>query len=261
MTIPEPTLTIIAMAWNEADHLGPCFKSLEPLIQLTGADTLVLLNDNSDKPTVEAAHRVAGRVASTRFENFSNQRNRALALASTRWVFFIDPDERCTPALAVEIANAIAQDQCAAFRVSRRNFLFGKEIRHTGWWPDYQTRLFEREGTYYDEQRQVHEYPVVSGETCILLNPLIHFNYETWGQFVRKQRSYAPLEAQALYNAGTRARLQSFIGQPLREFKRRYIDYEGYRDGLTGLALSIAMSLYRAETYRQLRRIQRSSPE
>jgi (heptosyl)LPS beta-1,4-glucosyltransferase len=151
--------------------------------------------------------------------------------------------------------------QCEAFRVPRRNILFGREVRHTGWWPDYQTRLLRRASAHYDESRQVHEYPIVPGETCTLFNPLIHFNYDTWGHFIGKQRAYAPMEAGALYKDGQRARLRSLIGQPLREFKRRYVDYEGYRDGFTGLALSVAMAVYRGETYRQLRRIQREAPE
>ncbi len=261
MTEEQPTLTIVALAWHEAEHLGSCFKSLQPLIGLTHATTLVLLDEEADDTTAEVARRVAGRVASSHFVNFSAQRNRALELADTEWVFFIDADERCTEDLAREIANAVRRNDCSAFRLPRRNFFFGREVRHTGWWPDFQTRLLRRVFVHYDESREVHEYPTVDGPVCTLLNPLIHFNYEDWKQFIEKQRAYAPLEARALYEAGHRARVRSFIGQPLREFKRRFIDYRGYRDGLLGLALSAAMSVYRAETFRQLRRIQSSRPE
>jgi (heptosyl)LPS beta-1,4-glucosyltransferase len=257
----QPTLTIVALAWHEADHLDACFKSLQPLVSLTHAQTLVLLDEEADDVTAEVARHVAGHVASSHFVNFSAQRNRALELVDTEWVFFIDADERCTEPLAREIANAVKRNDCSAFRLPRRNFFFGREVRHTGWWPDFQTRLLRRACVHYDESREVHEYPTVDGAICTLLNPLIHFNYESWKQFIEKQRAYAPLEARALYEAGHRARPRSFIGQPLREFKRRFFDYRGYRDGLLGLALSTAMSVYRAETYRQLRRIQSSRRE
>ncbi len=261
MTSSQSTLTIVALAWNEAEHLGPCFRSVQPLVELTGAHTLVVLDHTANEATSQIAARVASRVVTSRFVSFSAQRNRALELATTDWVFFIDADERCTPSLCEEIAEAIKREECAAFRISRRNFLFGHEVRHTGWWPDYQTRLLRREKAHYDESRQVHEYPDVSGEICTLLHPLIHFNYATWKQFLQKQRAYAPLEAQALYEQGNRAHLRSYIGQPLREFKRRYIDYRGYQDGLLGLALAVAMSLYRIDTYRRLRRIQQIDRE
>jgi hypothetical protein len=125
-------------------------------------------------------------------------------------------------------------------------------MRHTGWWPDYQVRLIRPSVSHYDDTRHVHEFPVVSGETYTLLNPLIHFNYENWAQFFSKQRTYAPLEAQALYNDGVRARPRSLLGQPLRELQRRFITYQGWRDGIQGLALSIAMAVYKADVYRRL---------
>jgi (heptosyl)LPS beta-1,4-glucosyltransferase len=130
-------------------------------------------------------------------------------------------------------------------------------MRHTGWWPDYQLRLMRPARSHYDDSRQVHEYPIVSGEVYSLLNPLIHFNYANWGQFIGKQRTYAPLEAAALQSEGVRAHLRTLIGQPLRELHRRLVTYQGWRDGPQGIALSFAMALYRFEVYRRLRQLGR----
>jgi hypothetical protein len=139
----------------------------------------------------------------------------------------------------------------------RRNFLFGHEMRHTGWWPDYQLRLMRPALSHYDDSRQVHEFPAVTGEIYSLLNPLIHFNYASWGQFISKQRAYAPLEAAALYSEGVRARPVSLIGQPLRELHRRLVTYHGWRDGNQGILLSIAMAVYRFDVYRRLLQLNR----
>jgi hypothetical protein len=144
------------------------------------------------------------------------QRNRALELADADWVFFIDADERCTRQLAPEISEALRSGTHAAYRVPRRNILFGREVRHTGWWPDYQVRLLRRDRCRYDESRQVHEFPSVDGSIGSLSAPLIHFNYTTWRQFAQKQLAYAALEANSLYQNGERVRPRSFIGQPLR---------------------------------------------
>ncbi len=248
-------LTIIALAWNETEHLRACFASLKTLVDLTGAATLVLFDSAGDDATLKIAREVADRVVIADFDNFAAQRNRALDLASSRWVFFIDADERCTPQLAQEIARAIEKGDCAAYRVPRRNILFGHEVRHTGWSPDYQVRLLERARCRYDESRRVHELPTVDGETGTLKSKLVHYNYDTWGQFIAKQRAYSDLEAQALYASGRRASLKSIMGQPLRELKRRLVDYKGYRDGLLGIALSVAMALHVAQTYIKLRRL------
>ncbi|HET9495722.1 MAG TPA: glycosyltransferase family 2 protein [Chloroflexia bacterium] len=251
-------LTVVALVWREIEHIGPCFRSLQPLLSRTGAETLIVLDDEADEATEAAARAAADRVVRSRFVNYSSQRNRALELSETNWVFFIDIDERCTPALAREIAETLTTGDCAGYRVPRRNVMFAREVRHTGWWPDYQIRLLRRAGARYDEAREVHEVPVLSGPLCDLREPLIHLNYRTWGQFLRKQRAYAPLEAAALYAEGIRARPRSLFGQPLRELKRRLVDYHGYRDGLLGLALSLAMAAYRADVYRRLWLLQRS---
>ena len=261
MSGQAPSLTIIALAWREADDLAPCFASLQPLVDRLGAGTLVVLDHDADAATVAAANRAAGRVASNRFENFASQRNFALGLASTDWVFFIDADERATHGLCDEIAQAINTKKCAAWRVPRRNIFFGGEVRHAGWWPDYQVRLFRRQGTHYDEARKVHELPAVPGEICTLLNPLIHYNYRSWRQFIEKQRAYAPLEAQALHAGGHHARLRSLLGQPAREFLRRFVLYQGWKDGLLGFALSLAMAVYKFDVYRRLRRLRHSNQE
>ena len=119
-------------------------------------------------------------------------------------------------------------------------------------------RLLKRTKAHYDESREVHELPEVEGEIGTLTEPLIHFNYDSWSQFFRKQWEYANFEARALDKAGRVGRPRNMIGQPLRVFKKRFIDYQGYKDGLLGLALSLAMSIYSAETYRRLWLLQRS---
>jgi len=253
-----PALTIIALAWKEREQLLGCFASLRPLVVLTGARTLVLFDSAGDVETLAIAHKVADRVVVAKFENFAKQRNLALSLADTRWVFFIDADERCTPSLAQEICKSIQSSDCAAYRVPRLNIFFGHEVKHTGWSPDYQIRLLERTSCHYDEARGVHELPTVNGTVGTLRSRLVHYNYTRWSQFLTKQRAYSALESEALFKVGRRATAKNMIGQPLRELKRRLIDYEGYKDGVLGITLSIAMALYVAKTYGTLWRIQRN---
>ena len=252
-------LSVIALARSEARHLRECFASLRPLLSAVTSETLIVLDSRTDAETERVAGEVSGRTIVSAFTSFPSQRNIALESARGDWVFFIDPDERCTPELASEIADMLLDPGHTSFRVPRRNFFFGREVRHTGWWPDYQVRLLKREHCRYDQEREVHELPVCAGSMGTLSSPLVHYNYETWGQFIGKQRAYARLEARSLYQKGQRARPRSFIGQPLRELKRRLIDYKGYRDGPLGIALSFAMALYALETQRQLWLLRRQS--
>ena len=106
------------VARNEAQHLPKCFKSLEPLTGLPWTDTLIILDSRADEATERVARDIADRVVVSEFVSFPVQRNKGLDLARGEWVFFIDPDERCTPALAREITGALDREDCAAFRVA-----------------------------------------------------------------------------------------------------------------------------------------------
>jgi len=90
----------------------------------------------------------------------------------------------------------------------------------------------------------VHELVLWDGEVGYLREPLIHHNYESLAQFRKKQNQYTQYEAQVWYADGKRARGRGFVGQPLREFFRRFITLQGWRDGGHGLFLSLLMAYY-----------------
>jgi hypothetical protein len=98
----------------------------------------------------------------------------------------------------------------------------------------------------------VHETVILDGRAGYLKNAIIHYNYESVGQLLAQQNRYARLEARALYSSGVRAKPHNFVLQPLREFKRRYIDWRGYRGGFLGLFLCLVMAWYSFMTYVKL---------
>ena len=143
----------------------------------------------------------------------------------------------------------------AGWWVPRRNYIWGRWIRHTGWYPDYQLRLLRRGFAHYDPAREVHEIVILDGPEAYLQNPLIHYNYRTVRQFLRKQNYYADYEAAILVEQGIRPRPHSFVLQPLREFHRRYVTLDGYKDGAHGLLLSLLMAYYTFVAYWRARRM------
>jgi glycosyltransferase involved in cell wall biosynthesis len=241
---------VAVLARDEVTHLAACLDSVAALTAPPGGELVVLLDSRAPAALEAIAQRTTAQVSRSLFVNFSAQRNRALERCHGTWVFFIDPDERGTPALVAELRARIADGAgVGGAWVPRRNFMFGHEVRHAGWSPDYQLRLLRRAGARYDEDRAVHEVPQVVGTTAHLREPLIHYNYATWAQFTAKQRAYTAHEAAAQAARGIRARPHNFILQPLREFRRRYITLSGWRDGPLGLLLSLAMAYYTLRLY------------
>lgn len=236
------SLVAVILAKNEAKHITACIESLQSWV-----DAVIVWDSGSDDATPELAMLAGALVVGRPFDNYAAQRQSALDSIDAEWIFFVDADERATPALAAEIRESIAStepDAPVGYWVPRRNFIVGHEIKWGGYFPDYQLRLLRRGRARYDLTREVHEVVELDGEAGYLKHPLIHYNYDSWQQFHQKQRFYARYEARILAGRGIRPRPHNFILQPLREFRRRFITLKGWKDGIPGLRLAIYLAWY-----------------
>lgn len=239
-----PSLTAAVIARDEEPRIEACLASLG------WADEMLVVVDAATRDaTREVARRRGARVVDRAFDSFAAQRDAALALAEGDWVLFVDADERVTPALRDEVrARLVAPGGCVGFWIPRRNVLMGRVVRYAGWSPDYQLRLLARGHAHYDPRRVVHEVPLLDGPIGYLSEPLVHFNYRSLSEFISKQERYTRLEARRwLGTYGRRPRRRALVGQPLREFWRRYVQLEGYREGGLGLVLCVALAWYAAK--------------
>lgn len=242
-------ISCVLITLNEERNIQDC------LATLAWADEILVLDGGSTDRTVALAQEFGARVQTRPFDNFARQKNAALDLASGEWRFLIDADERVPQELAQEIRGAVGRSDVVGYWVPRQNFIFAKWIRHSGWYPDYQMRLTRKGHARYDERRQVHEMVLLDGPADYLKTPLIHFNYDSIGQFVEKQRRYTEMAAQDLWREGVRAKPWSPFLQPWREFWRRFVTWHGYKDGGHGLLLSVLMAYYEGVKYWRLRQL------
>lgn len=234
-----PIITAAVLARDNEDDIGPCLESV------AWADRrLVILDSRSADRTAALARAMGARVVSHPFRDFAEQRNVGLGQAEGDWLFYIDTDERATPALGDAVRRAVADEARAGWWVPRRNWIWGHEIRHGGWYPDHQLRLLRLGRARYDPARPVHEVVILDGPDGYLTEPLLHHNYRTLAQYVAKQRHYTDLDAALLRDRGVRPRPWTYLSQPLREFWRRYVALRGYRDGLPGLSLCLWTAYY-----------------
>jgi (heptosyl)LPS beta-1,4-glucosyltransferase len=243
------------LARDEERFIGGCLESLRWADEL-----LVLVDGRTRDGTASLAECFTDRVETLAWRGFGGQRNAALERARGDWVLFVDADERVPPPLADEVRRTVAdQVDAVGYWIPRRNIICGRWVRHAGWWPDRQLRLLRRGRARYDEATHVHEVAELDGPSGVLAEPLIHLNYETLAEFREKQRQFAHLEARTLAEQGRRARPRNLVLQPIREFRRRFLELGGYRQGLLGLQLSALMAEATFLTYRELLQI-RSEP-
>jgi glycosyltransferase involved in cell wall biosynthesis len=236
------TITAAVIAQDEERHIGRCLRGLE------WADEVLVLDGGSVDATVAAARRAGARVETRRFDDFGHQRQAAIDLARGDWLLFVDADERVSAGLAAEVRAATAADDAVAYWIPRRNYIWGGWVRGGGWWPDAQLRLFRRGRATFPVDQAVHEVPRIDGRVGTLTCALVHYNYESVGQFLAKQRRYARLDADRRLAAGEAPRPKRLLSAPLREAHRRLVAERGYVDGWRGLLLALLTALSAFET-------------
>ena len=230
-------LAAVILTKNAANHIVDCIETLR------FADRVVVSDSFSTDGTTELAQGAGAEIIQRPFDNFAGQRNAAMDAVDAEWIFFVDADERITLLLATEVRQVLEREE-NGWWVPRHNFIVGKEVRHGGFYPDYQLRLLRRDRARYDPNRPVHEVVILEGASGHLQQPMLHYNYDDWGQFHAKQRRYAGLEARILAERGIKPWPHKFVRQPLREFWRRYVTLQGWRDGWMGFKLAALLGFY-----------------
>lgn len=227
----NPKISALVLAKNEAARLGRCLKSLE------WVEKIVLVDDCSTDETVKIAKQYGAEVFRRKLDDFSSQRNFGLKKIKTKWVILIDADEEVPPALKEEVLAAIGSDKYDGYFFPRANILFGKQMKNTGWYPDYRLYLFQtRKGSF---RGKVHEKTVLKGKAGYLENSLIHHNFQTISQYLQKLDLYTTLEAKTRFKDGAKPGPARFLRIPAGEFFKRFFVDKGYLDGLHGFVLSL----------------------
>ncbi len=225
----KPPVSVLVCTKNEARNLKACLESV------AWAGDLVVLDSGSDDDTVNIARRLGARVVQRPFDNFSAHKNWALDNLdfAHAWLLILDADERVSPALAREIAAAVARPgEVCGYYLARQNFFCGKWIRHGGWFPDYNLRLLKLGRGRY-ESRLVHEHVLLDGPAGYLENPLAHDDYKGLERYFDRHNLYSSLEAVEA------ARIIRAAGQPARSLpaalrtrgpeRRRFLKNLAYR--------------------------------
>jgi (heptosyl)LPS beta-1,4-glucosyltransferase len=214
------------------------------LESLAWADEIVVVVDErTTDDTREVARRFTPHVFDRAFDSYSGQRQHALERASADWVWWMDCDEIVTPALATEIRSVLTRSEFSAYRAPRLDYMFGRWIRHGGWYPQYHVRLFRRAGTRWT--RDVHEVLEIQGDIGTLHDPLLHYSHERVSDWIGKMVHYTELEARGLAKSGRRIGLVRALLESPAYFAYKYVFQQGWRDGGHGLVLAGLLGCYR----------------
>lgn len=188
-------ISVLILTRDEAQTLPDCLASV------AWSNDVHVLDSLSTDGTQQIAKDAGARVTERAFDGYATQRNAGLALSFRHeWVLILDADERPTPELSAEMQAAVltAPDTLSAFRVQRRDFLWGTWLRHAQLTPTY-IRLVRRGRVRYI--REINEVLQVDGPVSDLSAPLNHFPFlKGMSWWLQRHNRYSTAEAELLAN-------------------------------------------------------------
>jgi len=146
---------------------------------LAVCDEILILDSGSTDRTREIADAFGTQWHEHPFDGYGPQKRRAVELARHDWVLSIDADE----ILDEEAAQAIAkidwqtEDPQKCWRIRRRPYVGGREIRHGHWVPDPVVRLFNRRHHSFSPA-PVHESIKPTGPVVTLPGAIAHHSFD-----------------------------------------------------------------------------------
>lgn len=228
------------MTKNEESRIKVCLESVK------WADEIIVSDNGSNDRTVEIAKNYTDKIFVVDFEDFAAWRNDAMKKATSKWVLFIDPDERVLEPLRFEIETLINMPGYSAFAISRKNIIFGKEVRYGPFWPDWVIRLLKK-SDFEKWVGKIHEYPKFKGELGYSKNSLLHLTHRDVESMVLKSLAWSKIDAKLRMDANhPKMTGWRFLRIFISELFNQGILRKGFFNGTIGIMDSIlqVFSLY-----------------
>lgn len=219
---------------NEEINIEDCLKSLG------WVDEIVVVDDFSEDNIETICKKYGARFFKNRFTGFKDQKKYAMSLTANDWVLELDADERVSDKMKEAIMHLKFEDfnKYDGFEFKRKNYFWGKWVKHSGLYPDYKLRLYNKKrGKWTDNN--IHERFIVNGSSKKIDAEIIHFQTMDLKTFFSKTIRYSLLSAQELFKNGKRAKWHHYTVRPVYTFLYRYFFRLGFLDGIQGFVVSV----------------------
>lgn len=230
-------ISVVINTLNEEKNITRALESVK------WADEIVVCDMYSEDKTVEIAKKLGAQVIFYKKEGYVEPaRNFAISKATGSWILVLDADEEIPESLAKRLKDlANGMKRIDYVEIPRKNFIFGRWMKASRWWPDYHIRFFRAGKVKWGNG--IHSKPKSEGEGITLTADenwaITHRNYNSLSQYIMRMDRYTTIQARELVAGGYKFRWQDLIQKPLSEFLSRFFAGRGFEDGLHGLALSL----------------------
>lgn len=241
------------LTYNEERSIEQCLRSLEGV-----ADEIVVVDACSTDRTAEICRQWPGcRVAIRPMTGYGAQRQYATSLAQHNYVLAIDADEALSPALRNTIIRLKKRGlDHRGYSFSRLNFYCGLPVKHSGWYPDTQIRLFDRRYANWNLNDVAEKVIFRDSVTpCPVDGDILHYRCESADEYERTEMAHAALRARIISASGNRPGPLRPAWEGLKAFIRCYIGDRAMLDGPAGRAISVRRFRSASYAYKLARKL------
>lgn len=232
MSQPKLPVTLAIITLNEESNISRCIESVP------WASEVIVVDSGSTDQTVAIARKLGAVVQHQDFLGFRKQKQVAVEMASYNWILSLDADEALSQELSEEIQKKFKDDLKAdGYMMPRLSYHMGRWIRHGGWYPDYQLRLFNKHTAHWGGGH-VHE-KVVAEKVERFKNNIHHWVFRDLTHQVEANNRYSGLGAQDLKDKKKKFNILKLIFKPISKFLECYVTKRGFLDGLPGFIIAV----------------------
>lgn len=236
-------LSVVILTKNEESRIFKCLESV------LWADEIIVVDDESTDKTLDIVKKYTEKVFVRKMDVEGRHRNWAYTKAKNLWVLSLDADELVTCELKEEIAKVLGgKVEENGFTIPRRNYIGDYWVKHGGWYPSPQLKLFRKDKFKYEEVA-VHPRAFMPDPCGHLKGDIIHYSYRNIEDFLNKLNNQTTREAEKWFLQNKPMTFGRFLYRTIDRSLRTYIGRKGYKDGSIGLTIAFFAGLYQFVSY------------
>lgn len=250
-----PAISALILTLNEERNIGRCLESLQGV-----ADEVIVIDSFSTDKTEEIALKHGAKFIKQEFLGYIEQKNFALTQASHDHVLSLDADEALSPELKAAVLKAKENFQADGYYLNRLTNYCGQWIRHSGWYPDWKLRLFDRTKGQWTGTNPHDKFVLEAGASQKrLAGDLYHYSYYTVEEHKQQIKRFTDISAQAKFDQGVRSSWTKIMSKTVARFVKGYLLKLGFLDGYYGWRICLYSAYATYLKYHKLLQIQRQA--
>jgi glycosyltransferase involved in cell wall biosynthesis len=244
-------ISVVIVCKNEADIIGTTLQSLQGL-----SDDIIVYDNGSADHTMEIARQLNARVHQGNWEGYGKTKNKANQLARYDWILSLDADEAIDEELKRSLLQLDLEDENIVYKLSYKNFLGNKWLRHGEWGSVKHIRLFNRKKVNWNDAA-VHEQLLLPANIQVKKTGghILHRTMKDMADYSNKMLRYAMLNAEKYFRQGKKASWFKIRLAPGLTFIGHYFFRLGFLDGHAGYVCARMTSYYTFLKYARLREL------